>query len=55
LVPLSDNPKSVADFGITHAFIKEVEKQIYEALNIISGLIKMETPPLINQSLLDFN
>jgi hypothetical protein len=40
LVPLSDNPKSVADFGITHAFIKEVEKQIYEALNIISGLIK---------------
>jgi lauroyl/myristoyl acyltransferase len=31
LVPLSDDPKSVSDFGITHAFIKEVEKQIYEA------------------------
>ncbi|HEY4617314.1 MAG TPA: lipid A biosynthesis acyltransferase [Flavobacterium sp.] len=31
LIPLSDNPKSVPDFGITHAFIKEVEKQIYEA------------------------
>jgi lauroyl/myristoyl acyltransferase len=31
LVPLSEDPKSVSDFGITHAFIKEVEKQIYEA------------------------
>jgi lauroyl/myristoyl acyltransferase len=31
LIPLSTNPKSVPDFGITHAFIKEVEKQIYEA------------------------
>jgi lauroyl/myristoyl acyltransferase len=31
LIPLSDSPKSVPDFEITHAFIKEVEKQIYEA------------------------
>jgi lauroyl/myristoyl acyltransferase len=31
LIPLSDDPKSVPDLGITHAFIKEVEKQIYEA------------------------
>ena len=31
LIPLSDDPRSVPDFGITHAFIKEVEKQIYEA------------------------
>lgn len=31
IIPLSDNPKSVPDFGITHNFIKEVEKQIYEA------------------------
>jgi lauroyl/myristoyl acyltransferase len=31
LIPLSDDPKSVKDLGITHAFIKEVEKQIYEA------------------------
>ena len=31
IVPLSDNPKSVPDFGITHKYIKEVEKQILEA------------------------
>lgn len=31
IIPLSDNPKSVPDFAITHNFIKEVEKQIYEA------------------------
>lgn len=31
LIPLSDNPKSVPNFGITEAYIKEVEKQIYEA------------------------
>jgi KDO2-lipid IV(A) lauroyltransferase len=31
IIPISDDPKSVPDFGITHAFIKEVEKQIYEA------------------------
>ncbi|SDX45347.1 lysophospholipid acyltransferase family protein [Flavobacterium degerlachei] len=31
LIPLSDDPRSVPDFGITHAFIKEVENQIYEA------------------------
>jgi KDO2-lipid IV(A) lauroyltransferase len=31
LIPLSDDPRSVPDFGITHDFIKEVEKQIYEA------------------------
>jgi lauroyl/myristoyl acyltransferase len=31
IIPISDNPNSVLDFGITHTFIKEVEKQIYEA------------------------
>jgi lauroyl/myristoyl acyltransferase len=31
IIPISDNPKSVPDFGITHAYIKEVEKQILEA------------------------
>ena len=31
IIPLSDNPKSVPNFGITHSYIKEVEKQIYEA------------------------
>lgn len=31
IVPLSDNPKSVPDFEITNAYIKEVEKQILEA------------------------
>jgi lauroyl/myristoyl acyltransferase len=31
IIPISDNPNSVPDFGITHIFIKEVEKQIYEA------------------------
>jgi KDO2-lipid IV(A) lauroyltransferase len=31
LIPISDDSKSVPDFGITDAFIKEVEKQIYEA------------------------
>jgi KDO2-lipid IV(A) lauroyltransferase len=31
LIPISDNPNSVPDFGITHTFIKEVEKQIYDA------------------------
>jgi lauroyl/myristoyl acyltransferase len=30
-VPITDNPKSIPDFGITHAFIREVEKQILEA------------------------
>jgi KDO2-lipid IV(A) lauroyltransferase len=28
---ITDDSKSVPDFGITDAFIKEVEKQIYEA------------------------
>ncbi|MFV5693107.1 lysophospholipid acyltransferase family protein [Flavobacterium sp. LT1R49] len=31
IIPISDNPKSIPDFGITHAYIKEVEKQILEA------------------------
>ncbi|PKH67962.1 lipid A biosynthesis acyltransferase [Flavobacterium sp. ALD4] len=31
LVPISDDPRSVPDFGITDAFIQEVEKQIREA------------------------
>lgn len=31
IIPISDNATSVPDFGITHAFIKEVEKQIHEA------------------------
>ena len=31
IIPLSDDPKSVPDFGITHKYIKEVEKQILEA------------------------
>jgi lauroyl/myristoyl acyltransferase len=31
LIPLSEDAQSVPDFGITHAFIREVEKQIYEA------------------------
>ena len=31
IIPLSDNPKSIPDFGITHIYIKEVEKQILEA------------------------
>ncbi|TDD75442.1 lysophospholipid acyltransferase family protein [Flavobacterium caseinilyticum] len=31
IIPISDNPKSVPDFGITDAYIKEVEKQIHEA------------------------
>ncbi|MBP6181887.1 lysophospholipid acyltransferase family protein [Flavobacterium sp.] len=30
-IPITDNPKSIPDFGITHAFIREVEKQILEA------------------------
>lgn len=30
-VPITDNPKSIPDFGITHTFIEEVEKQILEA------------------------
>ena len=31
IIPLSDNPKSIPDIGITHIYIKEVEKQILEA------------------------
>ena len=31
IIPLSDNTKSIPDFGITHIYIKEVEKQILEA------------------------
>lgn len=31
LIPISDNPKSVPDFEITHTYIMEVEKQIHEA------------------------
>ena len=31
IIPLSDNPKSIPDSEITHAYIKEVEKQILEA------------------------
>ena len=31
IIPLSDNPKSIPDFGITHIYIKGVEKQILEA------------------------
>lgn len=31
LVPISDNPRSIPNFGITHAYIQEVEKQILEA------------------------
>lgn len=31
IIPLNDNPKSIPDFGITHIYIKEVEKQILEA------------------------
>lgn len=31
IVPLSDDPKSIPNFGITHTYIKEVEKQILEA------------------------
>ena len=31
IIPISDNPKSVPNFGITDTYIKEVEKQIYEA------------------------
>ena len=31
IIPLSDNPNSVPEFGITDAYIKEVEKQILEA------------------------
>jgi len=30
-VPITDNPKSIPDFEITHTFIQEVEKQILEA------------------------
>lgn len=31
LIPITDDPKSIPDFGITHTFIQEVEKQILEA------------------------
>lgn len=31
IIPVSDDPNAVPDFGITHTFIKEVEKQIKEA------------------------
>lgn len=31
LVPITDDAKSIPDFGITHTFIREVEKQIEEA------------------------
>lgn len=31
LIPLSNNPKSIPDFGITHDYLQEVEKQIHEA------------------------
>jgi KDO2-lipid IV(A) lauroyltransferase len=31
LITISDNPQAIPDFGITHAFIQEVQKQIYEA------------------------
>ncbi|WP_369753996.1 lysophospholipid acyltransferase family protein [Flavobacterium sp. WC2409] len=31
LIPLSDNAKSIPDFGITHDYLQEVEKQIHEA------------------------
>ena len=31
IIPLSDNPKSIPDFEITHIYIKEVEKKILEA------------------------
>jgi KDO2-lipid IV(A) lauroyltransferase len=30
-VPISDNPKAIPDFEITNTFLREVEKQIYEA------------------------
>ncbi|MFV8337115.1 lysophospholipid acyltransferase family protein [Flavobacterium sp. RSP29] len=30
-VPITDNPRSIPNFGITHAYIQEVEKQILEA------------------------
>ncbi|MFV8376200.1 lysophospholipid acyltransferase family protein [Flavobacterium sp. LB1P71] len=31
IIPISDNPNSIPNFGITHAYIQEVEKQILEA------------------------
>lgn len=31
IIPISDNPNSIPNFGITSAYIKEVEKQIREA------------------------
>ena len=31
LIPLSDNPKSIPDFEITHTYLQEIEKQIHEA------------------------
>lgn len=31
LIPLTDNPNSVPDYEITHAYLQEVEKQIHEA------------------------
>jgi KDO2-lipid IV(A) lauroyltransferase len=43
LIPITDDSKSVPDFGITDAFIKEVEKQIYEAPEYFWTHIKMET------------
>lgn len=30
-IPISDNPRSIPDFGITSVFLREVEKQILEA------------------------
>jgi KDO2-lipid IV(A) lauroyltransferase len=30
-IPITDNPKSIPDFGITNTFLREVEKQIMEA------------------------
>ena len=32
IIPLSDNPKSIPDFGITHIYIKEVEKQTFRSI-----------------------
>lgn len=31
LVPITDDPKSLPNYEIIHRYIKEVEKQIYEA------------------------
>ena len=31
LVPITENPRAIPDFEITHTFLHEVEKQILEA------------------------